>query len=128
MAGFRAYDSASRLLLAVDKLCIENADETGMMTKPYLRLVQFAYPYLSKVFAEQTQVGPMRTNVRHLRELLGSPLARFIRQCLCYFLKYKADFDQMIPDQAEESKRASSAADVDMKDDDHETDFSFLAE
>ena len=70
----------------------------------------------------------MRTNVRHLRELLGSPLALFIRQCLCYFLKYKVDFDQMLPDQAEEYKRASNATDVDMKDNDQETDFNFLAE
>ena len=50
----------------MDQLCRDNRDHTTMMCKPYLRLVQFAYPQLARVFAEQTKVGPLRRNTAHL--------------------------------------------------------------
>ena len=50
--GFKSYDSACSLLLSIDRLNEENSEHTTMMIKPYLRLVQFAYPQLVKVFAE----------------------------------------------------------------------------
>ena len=50
--GLQAYESACTLLGAVDDLSYENSEHTEMMTKPCLRLVQFAFPQIISVFAD----------------------------------------------------------------------------
>ena len=92
-----------------------------MMNKPYLRLVQYAFPYALKLFAHETSESS--NSAQHLKRLLQSSLGLFIDKSLEYFLQFKVQFDELLP--TIDSSKARNQMDEEMKEDDVE-DFGFL--
>ena len=45
-----SFDSAIKLLLSINELARDNSATVDLIKKPFTRLVQFAFPYLLKVF------------------------------------------------------------------------------
>ena len=76
--SLESFLPACNLLVSLDALSHDNKDATELMHKPYLRLVNFAFPYAIRLFAEQTRVAKDSKQASVLRRLLVSPLASFV--------------------------------------------------
>ena len=68
-----------------------------MLNKPYLRLLQFAFPYLLRYFVGQTSSFKKKNSWEDLKGLLQSPIGAFIEASLGYFLGFKVEFCEMLP-------------------------------
>lgn len=65
--------------------------------RPYLRLTQFAYPYLLSLFVDQAEHLKKKHSWTELKRLLDGSLGDFIEASLGYFLNLRVNFENVFP-------------------------------
>lgn len=96
-------------------------DNSELFHRPYLRLIQFAFPYLQHLFLIRTSDLRQEANLQELKRFLQGPLSTSVEAGLAYFLnfKLKVSFSEMLP-----TVDLSRQGDEEMREDDQE--FSYL--